>query len=156
MRNYRVITYLLTLSLMTAIISGCRSNDNVYKYENGLKKFLVEQYQIDMSTIKKRELLFIDVSCEDCIRSKVEFLKSDTLRYDNLKVYILGDTLGSIIVRENLQLIAGYDLASNYHLYETGISLPLYVDIQDGKVSDYFFIDDSNKIDFITTHIKKK
>jgi hypothetical protein len=118
--------------------------DHNYRYHEGLIRFLNERTSIEVDKLIEEKLLFVDLSCEECVLSKLDFLSARSDHF-SIKVYIMGDTTRSVLVKEFKSIIIGYDLESKYHFYETGISMPLLIDIQNGVIKESFIVNDFNQ-----------
>ena len=130
------------------ILSCNDTSKSDYKYSDGLIRFLNEQSEIELGKLEGQKLLFVDISCEECVVSKLDFLKQDSEFY-NIKIYLLGDTTGSVLAKEFKSIVIGYDLESKYHLYETGISLPLFIDTNKGRIKEHFTVNDFNQFEIL-------
>ena len=135
-------------SLLLITLSCNTTSEDAYKYSPGLIRFLNEESNIAFGSLDKKKMLFVDISCEECIVSKLDFLKQDSEFY-GIQLYLLGDTLNSAINETFKPIVIGYDIESKYHLYETGISMPLLLDIDQGIISKYFFVNDFNQLEII-------
>ena len=146
MREKRLVFRAFPLLILCLWLFSCstKGTNDKYEYEKGLTWYLNEEFNIKMESIDLENLLFIDVSCEDCMASKVNFLSIQKF-HQNFKIFFLGDTTGSELVQRYQNKESKFDLSSKYLEYETGISLPLYIKIINGEITKYQFISEENK-----------
>jgi hypothetical protein len=140
---------LVLFGFVVLCISSCEISPNHnYEYHKGLARFLKEISGINLNELDNKKLLLVDISCEECVISKLDFLRTQNSDFD-IKIYLLGDSTDSKLSREFESIIIGYDLESKYHIYETGISMPLLIDVQDGVIKEHFFVNDFNQFDVL-------
>ena len=96
--------------------------------------------------MENEHILFLDISCEDCMISKVDFLNEQN---GLTRLFFLGDSTNSKLVKWHKDVNSDFDLNSKYLEYETGISLPLYIGVKKGKIKEHTFISEENKIAFV-------
>jgi len=130
--------------ILYLLFSACQSNKTFYPYEAGLSRFLEEEQNVSLQNMSDDKLLFMDISCEECILTKVEFLELDSNNF-GIDIFIHGDTTGSLLAKQYKHRIVGFDLTAEYHLYETGISLPLFVHMKKGKLEKFIYLNASNQ-----------
>lgn len=140
-----------TFLLILILLSACsKESSSDYPYASGLEWFLQEEYNMNLASLNNEELLFVNVSCDDCMLSKLDILERKEFTKD-LKIFFLGDTTYSQIVRNYQNNNSFFDLNSSFYDYETGISsAPLLLKIEDGIIRKHLFLSDNNQEEVIT------
>lgn len=142
---------LVRILIIILFFQGCSSNNSKdgYQYANGVEWYLSEVFNMDINSIDREELLFINISCVDCMVSKVSFLELEEKLTEGFKIFFLGDTTQNALAKRYKDRDCEYDLTSKYAEYETGIYLPLYLKIEKGKIVNHSYVSDENMVDFI-------
>ena len=141
-----------TLSVCILLLfQGCSSKNsqNTYQYADGIEWYLTEAFNMDLKSIDDDQLLFINISCVDCMVSKVSFLELEEKLTKDFKIIFLGDTVNNDLVKKYRTRDCEYDLNSKYSEYETGIYLPLYLKVHKGEIVKHSYVSDENMTEFV-------
>ena len=78
-REERLVFRAFPLLILCLWLFSCSTSDikDKYEYEKGLEWYLNEEFKIKMESIDIENLL--DISCEDCMASKVSFLSNQKI-----------------------------------------------------------------------------
>lgn len=128
---------------------SCSINET-YPYKKGLNHYINDNYNHDIDKINNKTLIFIYLEyCRSCVKDALFFLDSINLNNHNINLYLIGDPNyysdnNDVLFKLNNKFDTFTDKDSNHYSYISGIGEPLIMNIKNGNIIKYSYINSEN------------
>ncbi|MFK8103655.1 MAG: hypothetical protein AB8G15_14070 [Saprospiraceae bacterium] len=136
---------IITLLLITA----CKEKSPPFPYTLGLNSYVAKVLGYDLKKVVEETIIFLPLEyCPSCITEGLQFVSQQEKQEKTTLVFIGNEETYPDDQPYIQQLKKRYpykvDAFNKHHSYACGINKPLLVQIKDGKIVDYIYLEKDN------------